>query len=521
MRAWLLSAIALVATHGFHGPAAAETSEDLYTELCASCHGADRYGGTGPALLPESLDRLKPERIAATIAEGRPATQMPAFGEDLDAQAIAALVGFVTSAPPTPPSWTIADIAASRIVRDDTTPLVAAPIYGADPLNLFVVVEAGDHHVTLLDGDRFVPIARFPSRFALHGGPKFTADGRFVFFASRDGWVTKYDLWGLEVVAEVRAGLNTRNLAVSEDGEIVMVANTLPRTLVALSGDDLAPLAVIPAADRHGTASRVSAVYQAAPRASFIVALKDVPELWEIPYGAGARPVYSGFVHNWEEGMTEGLVEQGPFPIRRIALEAPLDDFFFTPDYRWLIGASRAAGGAQVVNLNVGRVVATVPLPGLPHLGSGIAFTYQGRPVLATPNLGEAAVSVIATDTWEVIGRVATGGPGFFLRGHESSPYVWVDQSMGPAPDTLLVIDPATLGIVTRLTPSPGKLANHVEFTRDGRYALVSVSEPAPDGALVVYDAATFQEIARLAMNKPVGKYNIFNKIKRSTGTSH
>ena len=28
------------------------------------------------------------------------------------------------------------------------------PVFSADPLNIFMVVEAGDHHVTVLDGDR-------------------------------------------------------------------------------------------------------------------------------------------------------------------------------------------------------------------------------------------------------------------------------------------------------------------------------------------------------------------------------
>ena len=59
----------------------------------------------------------------------------------------------------------------------------------------------------------FEPLTRFPSRFALHGGPKFSPDGRFVHFASRDGWITRYDLWGLQPVAEVRAGINSRNIA--------------------------------------------------------------------------------------------------------------------------------------------------------------------------------------------------------------------------------------------------------------------------------------------------------------------
>ena len=31
-----------------------ETTDQLYQTHCASCHGADRLGGMGPALLPEN-----------------------------------------------------------------------------------------------------------------------------------------------------------------------------------------------------------------------------------------------------------------------------------------------------------------------------------------------------------------------------------------------------------------------------------------------------------------------------------
>jgi len=41
------------------------------------------------------------------------------------------------------------------------------------------------------------------------------------------------------------------------------------------------------------------------------------------------------------------------------------------------------------------------------------------------------------------------------------------------------------------------------------------------DGAIIVYDAATFTEIKRLPMSKPAGKYNVYNKITFSEGTSH
>lgn len=478
------------------GPAAAADAPALYVTHCASCHGADRLGAIGPALLPESLGRLKPEAAAAVIRDGRPATQMPGFAGTLTDADIAALAGLIATPLAEPPHWGAPEIAASRTVLVAPETLPERPQWQADPLNLFVVVEAGDHHVTILDGDRFEPLARFPSRFALHGGPKFSPDGRFVTFMSRDGWVTRYDLWSLQSVAEVRAGINSRNIALSGDGRIVAVANYLPPSLVLLDAATLAPLEVMPVGDpQHRAASRVSAVYQAAPRQSFVLALKDLPEIWEVAYGVDG------------------------FPVRRIALDEPLDDFFFDPSYAHLIGSSRDGGRGVVVDLDQGREIAELPLPGLPHLGSGIAFDFQGRRVVATPHLKEAALSVLDLNDWRVIRRVPTLGPGFFMRGHETSPYAWIDVSLGPERDKLQILDERSLEIVRTLQPSPGKATGHVEFSRDGRYALVSVSEL--DGELVVYDAATFEVVRRLPMRKPVGKYNVGNKIGRSNGTSH
>lgn len=193
----------------------------LFQQHCASCHGADRLGITGPALLPESLERLKKPEAIKTIRDGRAATQMRGFADRLQIADIEALAGWLYTPVEPAPRWTEADTAASRVVHFAPGSLPDTPQFKADPLNLFVVVEAGNSTVSILDGDRFERLERFPSKFALHGGPKFTPDGRYVFFASRDGWVSKYDLYNLKTVAEIRVGLNTRNVAVSADGRFV------------------------------------------------------------------------------------------------------------------------------------------------------------------------------------------------------------------------------------------------------------------------------------------------------------
>lgn len=516
LRILLTAAVAAIA--GWHGASwSAPDAAALYQQHCASCHGADRLGGTGPALLPGNLERLRRPDALKTIAEGRIATQMPAFGDKLNADEIKQVADLIYTPLPSVPKWGMNEINATRVEYHPHGSLPDKPVFKADPLNLFVVVELGDHSATILDGDKFEPITRFPTRYALHGGPKFSTDGRYVYFASRDGWIAKYDIWNLKLVAEVRAGINTRNVAVSSDGRYAIVANYLPHTLVVLNTRDMKPLRVLDVKDDNGKSSRVSAVYDAAPRKSFIAAMKDIPEVWEIPYADDAPPVYTGLMHDYKMG--EGIAVPGPFPARKIVLEDYLDDFFFDAKYDHMIGASREGTG-QVVNLNVRRKIATIDLPGMPHLGSGISWDYEGHPVLASPNLKEGVVTVIDMKSWKTVAQIPTLGPGFFMRSHENTPYAWVDAfNSGKNRDVMQIIDKQTLKVVKELRPSPGKVAAHTEFTRDGKYALVSIWEN--DGELVVYDAKTLKEVKRLPMKKPSGKYNVYNKITRSAGTSH
>lgn len=524
---WLKRWIAVLAlgcasvwTHATLAQEAPDASA-LYQQHCASCHGAQRTGLMGPALLPESLERLRKPEALKVITHGRVATQMPAFESVLRSQDMAALVQWIYAPVVPAPQWRDDDIRHSRVQAEPLATELKRPVWNADPMNLFVVVEGGDHHVSLVDGDRFERIHRFPTRYALHGGPKFTPDGRYVFFGSRDGWITKYDLWSLRVVAEVRAGLNMRNVAVSADGKWVMAANYLPHSVV-LFDIHLNWVKTLPATTLDGKqSSRVSAVYDAAPRKSFVVALKDIPELWEISYDPKAEPIFDGLVH--DHRMAEAIAKPGYHNVRRTVLEEPLDDFFFDQSYRHALGATRARAdgqaSAQVVNLDIRRKIADLPIAGMPHLGSGITWNWQGTTVLASPNLKGNAIDVIDMKQWKLVRSIPVPGPGFFMRSHEHTRYAWTDSMMSPnAKDTLTLIDKATLEPVASVR-EPGKTLAHIEFTKDGRYALASVWEM--DGALVVYDAQTLREVKRLPMSKPVGKYNIWNKITRSEGTSH
>ncbi|MBI2754660.1 MAG: hypothetical protein HYX46_14290 [Betaproteobacteria bacterium] len=195
-------------------------------------------------------------------------------------------------------------------------------------------------------------------RSALHSAR--TPGGRYAFFASLDGWITKFDTVKQQVAAEVRTGFRTRDLALSGDGKYLAVANDLPTTLVLLDAD-LNPLRVHAVKDNTGkTGSRVAALQDAAPRKSFVAALKDVPEVWEISYDPGAEDIAVGMVHDFQ--YQEGAFARGYLNPRRTFLAEPLDEFFLSTDCSELMAPSREAGKLQIVNLDVRRKIAELPV---------------------------------------------------------------------------------------------------------------------------------------------------------------
>ncbi len=99
----------------------------------------------------------------------------------------------------------------------------------------------------------------------------------------------------------------------------------------------------------------VSAVYEAPQRRSFILALKNAPEIWEVATDPDAEPVNEGHTHGYEMGMVEAIASSvGPFAGRRIRISAPLDDVLFH------LRLSLPRGPL----VTVPRVSSSIPMPG-------------------------------------------------------------------------------------------------------------------------------------------------------------
>ena len=400
--------------------------------------------------------------------------------------------------------WGMDEVAASRTVLADE----AGPkAWEGDPPDLLAVVEAGDDHLSILDGANLRPLARIATRHDLRGRARASPDGRFLYVLSADGWVAKIDLLGQRVVAETRAGLDAANLALSHDGRFLMVANGRPHTLVSLDAVTLAPIRVMAVADRKGNSSAVAAIHTVPHRKSFMAELVDFKEIWELPYNEDHEPIYNGFVHSREKDMVEGFAEPGPFPARKIKTGDFLGAFVFTRGGRDLAALGRDGTRLHALNLLTGTEYAELALPDQPRLGQAFLFARDGRDLLAIPHGGQGLISIVDAKSWRMIKTIATLGEAVSVSGHDGSRRLWVTFAGGKDADAIQILDLDRLEMAQTLRPAPGRPIGSVAFDRRGRVALVTVMEA--DGAVIALDTDSLEQVGRQTMRLPTRSYDV------------
>lgn len=446
-------------------------AEALYAQHCASCHGSARYGGYSPPLIPRTLRRKSDEDLLNTILDGRPNTQMVGYRSVVDEPAARALVALMRREVEQV-RWGPAEISASRVEFPPQERKIADSVARE---NVILVVERGSGSVSVLDGDSFHELDRYPVG-RIHGGPKFDRALTRVYATTRDGTVVEYDLARGGLRTKAKVGVNTRNIAISPDGRFVAVANQLPPGLVILD-DRLRPLASFP------LSGQPSAVYRVPGEDRFVLSLRDAPRMISVGY-----PELS---------------------LRESDLPETFEDFMFVPGRLELLASSRSGKRILLYDLREGRVRAALATEGLPHLFSACFFEREGALHAALNHVGEPKLTLLDLDAFEVRAELPLAGAGYFARTHEGTPWIWIDTDT----DRIQLVDKATLRLRSApLIPAPDKKAIHVEFTADGANALVSVLHPA--GAVVVYDSTTLEERVRLPYAMPVGKYNAHNKTR-------
>lgn len=445
--------------------------EKLYAEQCSTCHGTKRYGGYAPPLIADALRHKKDTDLRNAILHGLPSTQMPAFADKISNEQARALLAWFRT-PVAEIVWSAQDMAASRIVFKDQKRTM--PFFTRRK-DLTLVVERGTNRVVVLAGDALREIDRYPSGL-IHGGIKFDHRYRSALTTTRDGTVVKYDLRRGALAAQVKAGINTRNLAVSPSGEFIAVANQTPQTLAILD-NELNPLA------SFALAGQPSAAYLLPQDNSFLLTLRDRPLFYLLSYPS--------------------------LKLEKVSVPEPFEDISFVPQSSTLVASARGGRALHLYDWKTRKVLATLATEALPHLFSTCFFERNGELFAAFNHIGVPKLSIVRMRDFTLVKSIALRGAGYFVRTHEGTPYLWVDTNT----ESLQLIDKTSLELRPEaLTPAPGKIAMHTEFTAAGDRALISIWDK--EGAIVVYDSRTLQEIRRLPYAMPVGKYNVYNKTR-------
>lgn len=469
--------------------------DQYYTDTCGGCHGPHREGGTGPALIPARLTG-DDQFYFNTIQNGRPGTVMPAWGTfGLSEEETWMLVGYIRSEVEAEDvQWELADVAGSRQILVPEDQLPPEPTHDGNLDNLMLVTEREARSIAVIDGDTHRLLGHVAASYRAHGYAFDPTSDRWAYNVGRDGWLFKIDLYSLQAVASVRVGLDSRGLAISDDGRYLIVGNYIPATAVILDAATLEPLRVIHTEgtdpDGNFVQSRVCITSDMSPELVgpyFIIALKEAGQLWRIDYS------------------------QPDFPIDRLEnVGHILHDGFLSPDNRYFYIASQQDNWMAVVDVATWELVDRIETGAVPHPGSGATWEVDGVIYGATVHAGEGLVTIWDLADNAIVAQIPTSGPGLFIRAHDHNPYVWADTVFAEQPNEIYVIDKRTFEVVTVI--DDGTQTVHPELTADGNYVYISDWQ---ENVVRVYDAYTFEPVTTIdGITTPTGIFNTERRLE-------
>lgn len=488
----------IVSTNGAADWFDGRTAREEYLDSCGGCHGPEREGGIGPALVPANLSENDAFYLD-TIRNGRPGTPMPAWKYMLTEEEIRLLLGFLRSpVEDGSTQWGMDEIDASREVLVDEATLPALPTHSGNLDNLMLVTEREAQRIAVFDGDSHTLLGRIPTGHRAHGYAFDPTNDRWAFNISRDGWLYRIDLYSLQPVTKVRVGVDSRGLAVSDDGQYLIAGNFDPPTAVILDAHTLAPLKVIATEgydpDGRWVRSRVAITSDVAPDLVgpyFLIGLKEAGQVWRIDYSRSDFPI-----------------------VKATNVGRILHDGFLSPDNKRFYIAAQEDDVMAVVDVESMTVVTRIETGDTPHPGSGATWEVGGKSYGATVHAGEGLVTVWDLALNQVVATLPTSGPGLFIRAHDANPYIWADTMFGATPNKIYVIDKETFEIAHVI--DHGQQTLHPELTDDGRFVYISDWQ---GGMLRVYNATTFELVAEIdGLTTPTG---IFNTARRNEKLGH
>ncbi len=506
-----------------------EEGKQIFFDRCSGCHGAKRWGATGPSLLPTThIEKSKEiesrgtrdigtEALKAILHNGSPAG-MPAWGKEglLDERQVDLMARYVQMTPPEIPKL---DLNEAKKFWKLIVPVSERP--KADPTkgkyqDFFGVVLRDAGKVAILDGESKNLINIVDTGKAVHI-LRSSASGRYFYVIGRDGRVALIDLWyeKPKVVARGRTCWDARSIDSSKapgfKDKYAIIGCYTPGQYSIMDGETLEPLSLTSVADsadwETGNALpevRVAAIVASEEKPFWVVNLKESGWVYLVDYTDPKKPKETrikaeNFLHDGGWAQTPGSKEK-----------------------RYFMVAANAENKVCVVDTVEKKVLKPCAETGkIPHPGRGANFVHpKFGPVWATPHIGEGLVSFIGVDpkghpehAWKLVEKVALKSAGsLFVKSHPNSDKLWIDfplSSKEGVNGEVGVYDIKT-GKITYIKVSDKRLT-HFEYNKAGNEVWISgwlANE------LYVYDDKTLKLIKTIKgdwLHTPTGKFNVYN----------
>ncbi len=525
------------AAGGFQALSAAEFAEakDIFFNRCSGCHGAQRWGATGPSLLPDhhivqakkvdggGTKAKGTESLEAILVNGSP-KGMPAWGREkiLDKRQINLMARYVQMDPPEIPKLTLEDAKKNWELLVPVKDRPQTDETGGRFQNYFGVVMRDAGQVAILDGETYEKLAVVPVGFATHI-LRSSHSGRYFYAIGRDGRITLIDLWSKEprVVAKGRTCWDARSVDGSKApgyiDKYAIVGCYTPSQYAVMDGATLEPLSVVSVADARDWKSggalpevRVASIVASEDKPLWVINLKEPGWVYLVDYRDPRKPRETKIRAN--NALHDGGWVQVPG----------------IKEKRYFIVAANGKNQLCVIDTYNGTLVRPPAGPGpcidvgqVPHPGRGANFVHpKYGPVYATTHISDDKLTFVGVDpkghgkyAWRVVEhhKMKSGG-SLFVKSHPQSRNLWFDMPLSATPGANSEVGVYNIdtGAIRYLKVSDARVV-HMEYNRAG--SEVWISGWLGD-ELLIYDDKTLQlkkKITGRWVKTPTVKFNVYN----------
>ncbi len=306
---------------------------------------------------------------------------------------------------------------------------------------------------------------------------------RWLYTISRDGLVSKIDIYTLQILRQIKVGTDSRGMAFSHDAKYIAIGNYNPFTSVILNSETLEPLRIIKTevADTDGNTvgSRVAGVFGLDSKELFVINLKDAGEVLFIEQ----NPPF-----NIVKTLSSGELLHQINSINR--------------DETILSVTSQKDNTYSFIDIDTLEIIKVIDTPDKPHPGEG-TIDYENSLWFAN-SMNEAKVTVIDTERLELTASIwpdgidISAGGGLF-----STPlppnsfdvkYILFDIVFGDNLGTIYVVDRNAVVRGGQGTEPVIGMFNWIDFgfTEQGR---IIAPEYSYDGKYVLLSAWDYDKV--------------------------